>query len=186
MLHCSKIYLLCLNLCSILTHYAQIMPNYLCLSSHALLIISNLWIKNKWLKHKITCQNGISQKRSIHSKRTVSYVIVLLELLTVLLEYIDLSVIAILISKNSYYYTNILPIMLALCSMLSDTYYAHNYASIIGGSLVLTRYFLITDYSFIIEHFPGRNHVQDLQFFKQDSCITCSLATDFSQGCQVS
>ena len=62
--------------------------------------------------------------------------IVLLELLTVLLEYIDLSVIAILISKNSYYYTNILPIMLALCSMLSDTYYAHNYASIIGGSLV--------------------------------------------------
>ena len=61
--------------------------------------------------------------------------IVLLELLTVLLEYIDLSVIAILISKNSYYYTNILPIMLALCSMLSGIYYAHNYASIIGGSL---------------------------------------------------
>ena len=61
--------------------------------------------------------------------------IVLLELLTVLLEYIDLSVIAILISKNSYYYTNILPIMLALCSMFSDTYYAHNYASIIGRSL---------------------------------------------------
>ena len=46
--------------------------------------------------------------------------------------------IAILISKNSYYYTNILPIMLALCSMLSDTYYAHNYASIIGGSLLLS------------------------------------------------
>ena len=63
--------------------------------------------------------------------------IVLLELLTVLLEYIDLFVIAILISKNSYYYTNILPIMLALCSMLSDTYYAHNYASIIGGSLTM-------------------------------------------------
>ena len=81
----------------------------------------------------------ISQKRSIYSNRTVSYVIVLLELLTVLLEYIDLSVIAILISKNSYYYTNILPIMLALCSMLSDTYYAHNYASIIGGSLSATK-----------------------------------------------
>ena len=32
----------------------------------------------------------ISQKRSIYSNRTVSYVIVLLELLTVLLEYIDL------------------------------------------------------------------------------------------------
>ena len=72
----------------------------------------------------------ISQKRSIYSNRTVSYMIVLL-------EYIDLFVIAILISKNSYYYTNILPIMLALCSMLSDTYYAHNYASIIGGSLVI-------------------------------------------------
>ena len=78
----------------------------------------------------------ISQKRSIYSNRTVSYVIVLLELLTVLLEYIDLSVIPILISKNSYYYTNIPPIMLALCSMLSDTYYAHNYASIIGESLL--------------------------------------------------
>ena len=77
----------------------------------------------------------ISQKRSIYSNRTVSYMIVLLELLTVLLEYIDLFV---MISKNSYYYTNILPIMLALCSMLSDTYYAHNYASIIGGSLLLT------------------------------------------------
>ena len=61
--------------------------------------------------------------------------IVLLELLTVLLEYIDLSVIA---TKDSYYYTNILPIMLALCSMFSGTYYAHNYASIIGGSLLRT------------------------------------------------
>ena len=46
----------------------------------------------------------ISQKRSIYSNRTVSYVIVLLELLTVLLEYIDLSVIAIFISKKSYCY----------------------------------------------------------------------------------
>ena len=69
--------------------------------------------------------------------------IVLLELLTVLLEYIDLFVIAILISKNSYYYTNILPIMLALCSMLSDTYYPHNYASIIGGSLQMTSIILL-------------------------------------------
>ena len=33
------------------------------------------------------------------------------------------------------YGSDILPIMLALCSMLSGTYYAHNYASIIGGSL---------------------------------------------------
>ena len=125
MLHCSKIYLLCLNICSLLTYYAQIMPNYLCFSSHALVIISSLWINNKWLKHITYLSKCISQKRSIYSNRTVSYMIVLL-------EYIDLLVIAILISKNSYYYTNILPIMLAL---LSDTYYAHNYASIIGGSL---------------------------------------------------
>ena len=27
--------------------------------------------------------------------------------------------------------------MLALCSMLSGTYYAHNYARIIGGSLIM-------------------------------------------------
>ena len=60
---------------------------------------------------------------------------VLLELLTVLLEYIDLSVIAI---QEFILLQNILPIMLALCSMLSGTYYAHNYASIIGGSLVPT------------------------------------------------
>ena len=54
----------------------------------------------------------ISQKRSIYSNRTVSNVIVLLELLTVLLEYIDLSVIAILISillyKYSTYYASIM------------------------------------------------------------------------------
>ena len=82
----------------------------------------------------INLSNCILQKRSIYSNRTVSYMIVLLELLTVLLEYIDFSVIA---AKDSYYYTNILPIMLALCSMLSGTYYAHNYASIIGGSLTI-------------------------------------------------
>ena len=44
------------------TYYAQIMPNYLCLSSHALLIISSLWINNKWLKHKPTCQNAYHRK----------------------------------------------------------------------------------------------------------------------------
>ena len=70
--------------------------------------------------------------------------IFLLELLTVLLEYIDLSVKAILINKNSYYYTNILRIILALCSMLSDTYYAHNYVSIIGGSLAMACTAVIT------------------------------------------
>ena len=140
MLHCSKIYLLCLKLCSILTYYAQIMPNYLCLSSHALLISSSLWINNKWLKHKLICQNVYHRKdRYTLIEQSVSYVIALLELLTVLLEYIDLSVIAILITKNSYYYTNIQPIMLALCSILSGTYYAHNYPSIIGGSLQTTK-----------------------------------------------
>ena len=139
MLHCSKIYLLCLNLCSILTHYAQIMPNYLCLSSHALLIISSLWINNKWLKHKPTCQNTYHRKdRYTLIEQSVSYVIILLELLTVLLEYIDLSVIYSYFYKQEFILLqNILPIMLALFSMLSGTYYAHNYASIIGGSLTL-------------------------------------------------
>ena len=61
MLHCSKIYLLY----SILTYYAQIMPNYLCLSSHTLPIISSLWINNKWLKHKPTCQNAYYRKGSL-------------------------------------------------------------------------------------------------------------------------
>ena len=109
------------------------MPNYLCFSSHALVIISNLWMAEA----QTYLSKCISQKRSIYSNRTVSYMIVLLELLTVLLEYIDFFV---MISKNSYYYTNILPIMLALCSMLSDIYYAHNYASIIGGSLLMFHY----------------------------------------------
>ena len=93
--------------------------------------------------------NCILQKRSIYSNRTVSYVIVLLELLTVLLEYIDLSVIA---TKDSYYYTNILPIMLALCLILSGTYYAHNYASIIGRSLVTSLSSLST-VAVIVKHF---------------------------------
>ena len=97
-----------LDLCSIIcSNYAQL------LSSHALLIISSLWINNKLAEAQTYLSKCISQKRSIYSNRTVSYMIVLLELLTVLLEYIDLSVIATLISKNSYYYTNILPIMLA-------------------------------------------------------------------------
>ena len=44
------------------TYYAQIMPNYLCLSSHALLIISSLWLDNKWLKHKLTYQTAYYRK----------------------------------------------------------------------------------------------------------------------------
>ena len=35
----------------IYAQYLPIMLNYLCLSSHALLIISSLWINDKWLKH---------------------------------------------------------------------------------------------------------------------------------------
>ena len=45
----------------------------------------------------------------------------------VLLEYIDL---------QSYFQSSLaLPIMLALCLMLLATYYAQNYAGIIGWSL---------------------------------------------------
>ena len=40
--------------------------------------------------------------------------------------------------------------MLALCSMLSGTYYAHNYASIIGGSLILAVGDRLTDVSTIL------------------------------------
>ena len=54
---------------------------------------------------------------------------------------------------------------------------------------------LKTHYVQTLCYFPGRNHVQDLQIFKQDSCmenvpflvsflqVTCSFATDFSLGC---
>ena len=35
----------------IYAQYLPIMLNYLCLSSHALLIIFSLWINDKWLKH---------------------------------------------------------------------------------------------------------------------------------------
>ena len=70
----------------------------------------------------------------MHSNRTVSFLIVLLELLTVLLEYIGFFC-------NMYFdYQGFVIYMaqiffLALCSMISGTYYAQNYASIIGGSL---------------------------------------------------
>ena len=46
----------------------------------------------------------------------------LLGIVTVLLEYID----------------RLIPIMLALCSMLLVTYYAFNYAGIIGWGLCIT------------------------------------------------
>ena len=106
------------------------MPNYLCLSSHALLIIS---INNKWLKHKITCQN------SYHRKDRYT----LIELCDCSIRVNDCSIRLYRSFCDSYFYMqefvllqNILPIMLALCSMLSGTYYAHTYGSIIGGSLI--------------------------------------------------
>ena len=91
----------------------------------------------------------ISQKRSIYSNRTVSFVFVLLELLIVLLEYIDLFVITIL---EFILLHKFLPIMLALCSMFSDIYYAHNYASIIGGSLCTCLFlpYLVFMYSILV------------------------------------
>ena len=60
-----------------------------------------------------------------------------LHLMTVLLEYIDRFAATCHkcrnIAINEFY---IFPIMLALCLMLSVTYYAQNYAGIIGGSLL--------------------------------------------------
>ena len=49
-----------------------------------------------------------------------------LQTMTVQLEYI----------KHLLQFSQIYPIMLALCSMLSVTYYAQNYAGIIGWSLM--------------------------------------------------
>ena len=60
-----------------------------------------------------------------------------LHLMTVLLEYIDCFAATCHkcrnIAINEFY---IFPIMLALCLMLSVTYYAQNYAGIIDGSLM--------------------------------------------------
>ena len=49
----------------------------------------------------------------------------------VLLEYINL---------QSYFQSSTTRIMLALCLMLLATYYAHNYAGIIGWSLAISQY----------------------------------------------
>ena len=79
---------------------------------------------------------------------------------------------------DSYFYKqefvllqNILPIMLALCSMLSGTYYAHNYASIIGGSLpliILTNTHLLTDAITILAA-KFKNHIQVKMLFLIDT-----------------
>ena len=56
---------------------------------------------------------------------------------TVLLDYIDLFII----------FIPTLPIMLALCLMFLATYYAQNYAGIIGGSLVIGKVHLHQQHS---------------------------------------
>ena len=64
--------------------------------------------------------------------------IVLLELLTALLEYIDLILQLSFFQQEFILSYKYLPIMLALCSMLLGTYCAQNYAGIIGGSLSIS------------------------------------------------
>ena len=54
----------------------------------------------------------------------LEYIKFIISMVSVLLEYIDL-------------YNQTLPIMLALCLMLLGTYYAQNYAGIIGRSLAI-------------------------------------------------
>ena len=79
----------------------------------------------------------------------MKYTIMPYHMMTVLLEYIDRSLqfpqmlnIAIFILH--------LPIMLALCLMLSMTYYAQNYAGIIGGSLLVWE--LVAIVAFLLNH----------------------------------
>ena len=71
---------------------------------------------------KFDCSIRVYQ---VHNKYDECSIRVITKMVTVLLEYIDLF--------NVFNQT--LPIMLALCSMLLDTYYAQNYAGIIGASL---------------------------------------------------
>jgi len=65
----------------------------------------------------------------------------LLEYLTDFLPYshtVPLCIMQQNFSCSGNQFTKIVPIMLALCSMLLATYYAPNYASIIGTSLIRT------------------------------------------------
>ena len=69
----------------------------------------------------------------------------------VLLEYIDLFLrLAVLQVRIFSILKIIIPIMLALCLMLSGTYYAKNYAGIIGRGLSYIIVATFTDYS--IDH----------------------------------
>ena len=64
----------------------------------------------------------------------------------VLLEYIDLFLrLAVLQVRIFSILKIIIPIMLALCLMLSGTYYAKNYAGIIGRGLILVPPPLLVD-----------------------------------------
>ena len=72
----------------------------------------------------------MSHKKLIYSNRTVRYLIILLELLTVLLVYIDSFCGMCLISKNIWYCTSVLPVILVS---------AFRHLCIVSGSL-LKRY----------------------------------------------
>ena len=67
----------------------------------------------------------------------------------VLLEYIDLFLrLAVLQVRIFSILKIIIPIMLALCLMLSGTYYAKNYAGIIGRGLVHVNFIILEIVSF--------------------------------------
>ena len=68
--------------------------------------------------------------------KVYNYTIMLYHAMTVLLKYTDCSL---QFSKMFDIVILHFPIMLTLCLMLSMTYYAQNYAGIIGGSLIITQ-----------------------------------------------
>jgi len=94
-----------------------------------------LWVNSKYLKLRLQILALLRRK----DQPILIEGDFMLQLMTVLLEYIDFSAIYNFISKDLYRGSKILPIMMpALCSILSGTYYAQNYASIIGGSLYIS------------------------------------------------
>ena len=69
-------------------HYSNFLPIMLKLFSSFIPLFPinvQLWGHNKWLKHILALQNACDRKH----RYTLTELIVLLELLTVLLEYID-------------------------------------------------------------------------------------------------
>ena len=82
--------------------------------------------------------------------------IALLGKVTVLLEYID----------------RLLPIMPALCSMLLVTYYAFNYAGIIGRGLLIIQLHMNTCIMEPLYKFCDSNRTIAIQFEEDNLCIT--------------